>query len=149
MAQDESKNQAVVARAPAVPMSVPIGPTTSLDISFLPENERKALMVEYTRGVLDISKKAQELHVDVGVLKNTLETLASTAKDVSESGNAVTIAHTQTTKVGRTEVMIGNTQQAQSGKFSKSQTGERDWKPFYVIGGLIAAVLIAAVAFHH
>jgi hypothetical protein len=95
--------------------------------------------------MLDISKRANELHVDAGVLKKTLDDLSDTTREVSDSGNAITITHTQTTKVGRTEVMMGNTQQAQSGKLSKSQSGERNWTPYYIFAGIIAAVLIAAL----
>lgn len=110
-----------------------------------PEAERKALLTEYVRGALDISKKAQDLHVDVGVLKSTLQNLADTTKEVSESGNSVTITHTQTTSIGRTEVMMGNTGRAQSGKLSRSQTGDNDWMPYYIIGGIIALAAIVIV----
>jgi hypothetical protein len=90
------------------------------------------------------------LHVDVSVLKATLDQLAGTTRDVSESGNAVTISHAQTTKIGRTEIKMGNTEEARSGRMSKSQTGERDWTPFYVFGGIAAVVLIAFLfAGHH
>jgi len=141
----EPKVPSVVATS-AVPTTVPLGPTmTSIDLSWLPEAERKALLTEYVRGALDINKKAQELHVDVGVLSGTLRTLAETTKEVAESGNAVTVTHTQTTSIGRTEVMMGNTQQAQSGKLSKSQSGATDWLPYYVIGALIALVVIVAL----
>jgi len=118
-----------------------------MDLSWLPEQKREALLVEYTKGMLDISKKAQELHVDVGTLKTTLDHLATTTKEVSESGNAVTVTHTQTTSIGRTEVIMGNTSEAQSGKLTSSQTGRRDMMPIYVIGGLVAAVLIVAAIF--
>jgi hypothetical protein len=128
-----------------VPTSVPLGPRTSMDLSWLPEEERKVLLTEYTRGILDISRKAQELHVDVGVLQNTLQTLAGTTKEISDSGNAVTVSQTQTTAIGRTEIKMGNTEDARSGKLSKSQTGERDWTPYYILGGIIAVVLVAAL----
>jgi hypothetical protein len=120
-----------------------------MDLSWLPEAERKALLTEYTRGILDVSRKAQELHVDVNVLKNTLNTLASTTKEVAESGNSVTVTHTQTTAIGRTEIIMGNTDNAKTGKLSRSQTGERDLRLWYVIGGLIALVVIVALMSHH
>jgi hypothetical protein len=116
-----------------------------MDLSWLPEEERKILLIEYSRGILDISRKAQELHVDVGILQNTLQTLVGTTKEVSDSGNSITVSHTQTTAIGRTEIKMGNTEEARSGKLSKSQTGERDWTPFYVLGGIVAVVLIAAL----
>ncbi len=127
-----------------VPSSVPLGPSASLDLSWLPEDKRAELLREYSRGVLDISRRAQELHVDVGALKATLNTMTETTRAVSDDGNAVTISHTQTTAVGRTEIMMGNTDKARTGKLSRSQTGERDWTPVYVIIGIIALVLIVS-----
>jgi hypothetical protein len=146
MPEDESKGQkSVVVATSAVPTIVPLGPSASIDLSWLSETERKALLTDYVRGALDISKKAQDLHVDVGVLKNTLQTLADTTKEVAESGNAVTITHTQTTSIGRTEIMMGNTERAQSGKLSRSQSGEHEWTPYYILAAIIALVIIIAL----
>lgn len=122
---------------------VPLGPTTSMDLSALPEETRNAIIADYARGRLDVARRAAELGVEVRALDETLRTLSETVKTVSEGEDAVTISHTQTTSVGRTEIMMGNTEQAQSGKFTRSQTGERDWTPFYIGGGLIAAALVA------
>ena len=142
----ENKSGTAITSAPVnAPTIIPLGNITQIDIGFLPEHERVALLKQHTEGLLDINRKAQELHVDVAVLRNTLDNLAGTTKEVSESGNAVTITHTQTTKVGRTEIMMGNTQQAQTGKFTRTQTGEKDWTPFYILGGIIAVVIIAAL----
>ena len=127
-----------------VPTNINLDPTTSMDLSWLPEAERKALLTNYAKGMLDISVKAQELHVDAGALKKTLDDLSNTTREIAEAGNSVTISHSQTTKVGRTEVIMGNTDQAQSGKLSKTQSGEKDWTPFYIFGGIVAVVIIAA-----
>lgn len=140
-----SEDKSIMKSSNGVPTEINLGPSTSMDLSWLPENERKALLVDYTKGMIDISKKAQELHVDAAVLKKTLDDLSDTTREVSDSGNAVTITHSQTTKVGRTEVMMGNTEQAQSGKLSKSQTGEKDWTPYYIFGGILALVLIVSL----
>jgi len=40
---------------------------------------------------------------------------------------------------------MGNTEEAQSGKLSKSQTGEKDWTPYYIFGGILALIIIAAL----
>ena len=142
---DESRHLAE--SKPGVPTSISLSPTTSLDLSYLSETERKALLTDYTKGMLDISRKASELNVDVGTLRNTLDTLAGTTKDVAEAGNSVTITHTQSTPIGRTEISMGNTDAARTGKLTKSQTGQRDWTPIYVIAGLVALVFIA-IAFN-
>jgi len=124
-----------------VPMEIHLGQSTSIDLSWLPEKERQTLLIDYTKGMLDINKTAHELHVDAAVLKKTLEGLSDTTRDVSENGNAVTITHSQTTKVGRTEVMMGNTGQAERGKLSKSQAGEKDWMPLYILGGILTVLV--------
>jgi len=112
-------------------------------LSYLPEDERTSLMRDYARGMLDLNTKAQELHMDIGALEASLRKMTETTKEVAEDGGSVTISHTQTSAVGRTEVIMGNTDRAKSGKLTKSQTGERDWTPYYVLGALAAAVLIA------
>ncbi|MDV6346946.1 hypothetical protein R2083_05375 [Nitrosomonas sp. Is35] len=142
---EDSNDKNLTKPSGGVPTQINLGPSTSMDLSWLPENERKALLIDYTKGMMDISIKAQELHVDAAVLKKTLDDLSDTTREVSDSGNAVTITHSQTTKVGRTEVMMGNTEQAQSGKLSKSQTGEKDWTPYYIFGGILALIIIAAL----
>lgn len=87
-------------------------------------------------------------NIDAAVLKKTLNDLADVTIEVSESGNAVTITHTQSTKVGRTEVMMGNTEQAKSGKLSKSQTGVKDWTPYYIFAGILALIIIIVLMSH-
>ena len=92
MSNGDGRNLSV--QTPRAPSVVTLGPLPTIDISFLPEAQRNALMEDYARGTIDIAKRAHELHVDVGVLKNTLDTLATTTREVSESGNAVTVSHT-------------------------------------------------------
>ncbi len=145
MTEDTKSNELQRTSETSVPSRIELTPGTSMDISWLPESERKALLVDYVKGILDVSKKAQELHVDAAALRKTLDDLSATTREVAQSGNAVTISHTQTTSVGRTEVIMGNTQQAQSGKLSKSQTGEKDWTPYYIFGGFVALILIVAL----
>jgi hypothetical protein len=143
IAMADNDGRGLTVQASKTPSVVTLGPLANLDLSFLSDAQRDALMIDYAKGTIDIAKRAHELHVDVGVLKTTLETLANTTKEVSESGNSVTVSHTQTTKIGRTEIKMGNTDEARSGKLSKTQTGERDWTPYYVIAGIVAVVLIA------
>jgi len=70
---------------------VPLVPTTSVDLSFLPEDERNALMAEHAKGLLNIKEKAQELHVDSACLKKTLDDLAETTREVTEGGGVLPI----------------------------------------------------------
>jgi hypothetical protein len=145
---DRGRN--VVPQPSKMPSVVTLGPLTTLDLSFLSDEGREQLMKDYARGVLDVAKKAHELHVDVGALKAKLETFAQIAKDASKDGSSVTISNTKDDTTGRTEILMGNTDKARGGVLSKSQTGERDWTPYYIIAGLVAIVLIAFLfAGHH
>ena len=145
---DQGRN--IVPQAGRTPSTVTLGALPTIDLSFLPEAERNALMTGYAQGVIDVAKKAHELHVDVGVLKSTLDQLAHTTREVSDGGNAVTVSHTQTTKIGRTEIKMGNTEEAKTGRMTSSQVGDRNWTPYYIFAGIVAVVLIAFLfAGHH
>ena len=132
------------------PTSIALATGQTIDLSFVPEAQRNALMTEYMRGTLDIAKKANELHVDVVTLRNTLGTLAETTRQVAQDGNSVTVTHTQTTAVGRTEIIMGNTETAGKGKLTRTQTGsDTNWTPYYIFAAIAAVVLIAiAIASH-
>lgn len=139
----DDKNLPTAAPTGGVPTSVPLGNGGTMDLSWMPEHERRALMTDYARGLINISQKANEMGVEVSTLRNTLTTLSDNTKQMAQDGLSVTATHVHNSQFGRTEVIVGNTETAGKGKLSKSQTGERDWTPFYVFGALIAVVLIA------
>jgi hypothetical protein len=145
---DTSKSLPVKTTA-AVPTSVPLGQSTQLDLSWVPEDERKELLMSYARGQLDISRRANELGVEVSTLRATLNTLSDTTRQVAQDGNSVTVTHTQNSQFGRTEIIMGNTDTAVKGKLTKSQAGQQDWSPYYILAAIAAVVLIAIAAFGH
>jgi len=148
MAMKDSSRSLAVADSTTVPTTLQLGPTTQVDLSWMPEEERRALVTEYTKGILDVTRRANNLGIEVSVLRSTLGALAETTNMVSQTGDAVTVTHVQTTQIGRTEVMMGNTEAATKGKLTRSQTGEFDWAPVYVILGVVALVLIASITMH-
>lgn len=134
-----------VIKPSTMPTSVVSNTSTAFELlSMLPEDQRNALIEEHTRGMLDINRKATEMHVDVAALSAALGTVSNTTIQAAKDGNSVTASHTQTTSIGRTEVIMGNTDAARVGKLTKSQTGEFNWTPIYIIIGIIALVMIAS-----
>ena len=122
------------------------GAENSLDISLLSNKEQQLIVKQYQEGLLDVRVKAAELRVDIGALGATLHELSDAVSEIHATGNSATISHTQDSSAGRTEIIVGNTERAQKGKLSRSQTGERDWTPFYIAGGVaIVVVLIIAL----
>jgi hypothetical protein len=132
-------------QSPGTAMTIPLAQGTELDLSFLPEAQRQTLLTQYAEKVLDISVKAAELGVEASVLRKTLETLAGTIKEVADSGSSVTIKHEHKTPSGRTEFVGGNTPEATKGKTGLNFGG--DMRTLYVIGGLIALVVVIAIMF--
>ena len=124
---------------------IPLTPAAGVDLSHLPEAQRLTLMHDYSRGMLDVSRRAQELGVDAQALANTLGVLSASVDKATQNGTAATASFSNASSIGRVEVVMGNTDTARAGKLTRSQTGERDWTPFYVFGGLVALVLIAAL----
>lgn len=128
-----------------MPSELNLGSSTKIDLSWLPEDERKELLKDYAKGVIEINHKAHQLGVDEESLRSTLENLNNTTRDATDLGAHVTMSHTQSSSIGRTEVIMGNTKQAERGKLSKSQTGETNWTPFYIIATIAAVVIIIAL----
>lgn len=129
----------------------PLNPATSADVfALLSDEQRSSLLMEYARGQLDVSKKANEMHVDVGAFRNMLDVMAAKTRELtSQENTSVTMSHTQDTSVGRTEVIMGNTAQAASGKLTRTMAGERNMTPFYVIGGAIVLLILVSLFLRH
>jgi hypothetical protein len=113
----------------------------ALEIAGLTEEQIGELRVKYAEGRIDLAHKAEELGLDVQALDKTLSTLAGQTASVSKAGDHVTMTHSHTNTLGRTEVIMGNTEKAAAGKLSKTQTGEDDNTLKYVIIGVVAIVI--------
>jgi hypothetical protein len=53
MSNGDGRNLSV--QTPRAPSVVTLGPIPTIDISFLPEEQRNALMADYARGTIDIA----------------------------------------------------------------------------------------------
>lgn len=145
MTEEKRSSDLVASESGRVPAqksegSIVLGDTTVLQTAGLTDGQIQELRMQHARGMIDIYKKAQELHVDAKVLDETLTVMAKQTEQVSKSGDSVTMTHAHSSSLGRTEVIMGNTEKAAKGKLSRSQTGEDDNTMKYVI--IIAVVLI-------
>ncbi|WP_300527707.1 hypothetical protein [Maricaulis sp.] len=127
---------------------IDLGTSQVVDLTGLSEDQASELRRQYASGMIDIHRKAQELKVDVGALEAGLSTFNDQATRASEAGHSATITHTQTTAAGRTEVVIGNTERAASGKISRSAAGQADITVWLAAIGAGAAIVIALIAFN-
>ena len=143
---DEEKGGEIVARSDGSPpvraenRDIVLGDSNVLKTAGLNETQIQELQMQHAKGMIDINKKAQELHIDVKALDATLTTMANQTEQVSKAGDSVTMTHSHDSSLGRTEVMMGNTEKAAKGKLSRSQSGEDDNTMKYIL--IIAAVAI-------
>ena len=90
------------------------------------------------------------MHVDVNAFKNMLDVMANKTKELAQQeGTSVTMQHTQESSVGRTEVIIGNTEQAARGRLTRTMAGERNLTWLYVVVGVVAVLILVSIFVRH
>lgn len=120
-----------------------------VDISSLPIEVQNQLKAEHARQVIESQQRLIRMGHDVQALKATLDGLGSTGAEMAQQGVSFTATNTKDDHLGRTEIMIGNSEAAQRGKFTRTQvgpTGAPSPQILVIIGLAIAAVTIIAVA---
>lgn len=149
---DEDKGGELIERkgeqalAPASDRDIVLGDSNVLKTAGLTDGQIQDLRMQYIKGMIDVNKKAQELQVDVKALDAVLTTMADQTEQVSKAGDSVTMTHSHDSSLGRTEVLMGNTEKAAKGKLSKSQTGEDDNTMKYVLILAAVAIVVAIIA---
>lgn len=113
----------------------------NLDLSTLDESQRSHITSKFAESKVDLAKKAQQMNIDLSATRTNLGDLTSTVRDATTDGTSVTITHSQTTSLGRTEIVMGNTERAAKGKMSRTGTGEGSGG----IMGIVAMVCVAGI----
>ena len=144
---EENKNQVQTydqQNKSPVEKTLKLNETQVLDLSSLSDGQISELKSQHARGMVELKNKAEDLKIQVGALDATLSSFNDQTSKATQSGSSATISFTQTTTLGRTEVIIGNTDKAATGKLSRSATGEKD-KTIWIIGIIAAAAVLVAL----
>ena len=128
---------------------ITLGTLQHLDVTDLSTDQIAQLRVKHAEGMIDLNRKGLEMQGDVGATSAALHTLASTVKQVSEAGDAVTVTHVQKNSLGQTEVIMGNTQSALKGKISRASRGESDKTILLAIIAAVVAIVLGIVLSGH
>ena len=122
---------------------------TLLDLTGMTPEQVAELKRQYASGMIDLKKKAEELKMENASLAMTLDSYNTEAAKATQANVSMTATHTQTTAIGRAEVVIGNTDRAASGKLSASAAGVPD-RLLWIVGIVaVAAIIVALIVFHH
>lgn len=116
-------------------------------MSTLSEAQRNTLAESYLRGQLDLERKSQEMARDVHMFGETIRQMAATTQAAAESGAAATVQHSHQWSIGKTEAIIGNTEQARSGRLTRTM-GDHVPGWMYVLGAIVI-LLLASMLLHH
>ncbi|HUV59168.1 MAG TPA: hypothetical protein VMW09_03545 [Desulfatiglandales bacterium] len=112
-----------------------------LDLRGLTEVQKQEIKTKYAEAMIEVAHKAAEVGVDTRALDAKLGTMAAHTKEVADQPDAsVTITATQDDSIGRTEIIMGTSDEAKKGKLTRSQTGQRDLTPVWI--GLAVFVII-------
>lgn len=139
-----SKNTSLSKKKNQSEDSLPLGKDriTELNLEGLPEETKVELRKKHAEGMLDIEKKFLENGIDSDTIRKRMG-------DINESVNkadpdsSVTVTGSYTDNLGRTEVIMGNTDKARKGKLDRSQKGESDNTLLYV--GIVGAFILLAI----
>ncbi len=116
-----------------------------IDISHLPEQDQMELMRKFAEGHIDLAKKAAELGIETQALDTRMGSMADKVSKAAESGASATVTGAYDDSMGRTEIIVGNTDAAAKGKLDRSQRGEKDQTLMYVVIAAIVIIIVAVI----
>ncbi|RUM53237.1 MAG: hypothetical protein DSY85_09275 [Marinomonas sp.] len=124
--------------------SLDISGKAVLDLSGLNDEQRKSVTMKHHEAQIDLRKKAEQASIDIQATRANLDNFNQVVKDSSQDGTSITLTHTQNTSIGRTEVVMGNTEKAASGKVSRSAAGLEDisMKMIVIVGLVVVAGML-------
>lgn len=115
------------------------------DVSSLPVEQQAELAVEATKLQLELDKRAAGLAIENqaldGRLNSAVDAVASGAKD----GISATVTGSYQDSMGRTEIIVGNTETAAKGKLNNAQRGAPDLTLWYVAIGAALIVFLVLI----
>jgi len=133
---------------PATPTGV-LAVGGGIEVNGLQSTQVSVLQEQHAQGLIEVQRKASELKVDIHALDQTLESLTSQARSANDAGVNITATHTQNTSLGQTEIIVGNTQRAATGKVATIWSGIDHSQlrtglivGASVLGGIFLAVLL-------
>ena len=113
----------------------------SVDLSHLDDESKKEIHQLIAKQKVELAKKGMEQSIDVDSLRARLNTFGNQVYDVIEKGGSITITNAKDDSIGRTEVIMGNTDEAAKGKLSRSAKGLPDNSKWLIIGGVAVAII--------
>ncbi len=125
---------------------IPISNNTQINLSALPEDTKDSMLARYAEGTIDNAVVSHKLAVENTSIAEKMGNMTHTVSTASEAGASITVTSTIEDSMGRTEVILGNTDTAAKGKLTRSQRGDKDNIMLFVVIGAVVIVLLGLFA---
>jgi len=133
-----------VAAVPAE-RSINLSSNDVLDLSGLSEAQVAEIKRQHANGMVSVQVKAAELKLDVTALDAALSSFTEQTAKATQAGAHATIQHSQSSSIGKTEVVIGNTDRAAAGKIGGGLGAQT--RTLIAVGIIGLAVMVLASLF--
>ncbi len=117
-----------------------------IDLTGLTEEQIQELKMKNANDIIKLQTKSIEVGIDTQGLDKKLVTMGKNTAEVSQSGSSVTITNVSEDSLGRTEIIMGDSDAAKKGKLSRSQTGAKDNTLYWIGLGAFVLIIIAIIA---
>ncbi len=116
----------------------------TISLEGLTPEQKQELKMKYASMAIETQDRVNRLASDVNALGASLNVMAKNTKDVAESGQSITITNTKEDNLGRTEVIMGTSDAAKSGKLTRSARGLKDNTTLW-LGVVVLVIAIIAL----
>ncbi|SEH31719.1 hypothetical protein [Magnetospirillum fulvum] len=134
----------VVANVPAE-RAINLAQSDVLNLSGLNDSQIAEIKRQHADGMVSVQVKAAEMKLDVTALDAALTSFTDQTAKASQAGAHATIQHSQTSSIGKTEVVIGNTDRAAAGKINSGSNAHL--RTLLVVAVVAIAVVVLAGLF--
>jgi hypothetical protein len=131
----------------ALPAERSLNLTTNdvIDLSGLSETQIAEIKRQHANGMVSVQVKAAEMKLDVTALDAALTAFTDQTAKATQAGAHATIQHSQSSSIGKTEVVIGNTDRAAAGKIGSGMGAQT--RTLIAVGVVAIAVVVLAGLF--
>jgi hypothetical protein len=128
--------------------SIVLGNVKEIPLDGLSPETIEELKKEHAKGLIDVNTLANKYGIETHALASVLRNMAQETVNATKDNTAITMTRVQEDSLGKTEVIMGNTETAKKGKLTRSQAGLDDHTIAYIVGAVIIVVILALLLRH-
>lgn len=125
------------------PRKLVLTPTNEISLEGLSPEATQQLLADHARGMSEVAILAAKYGVETKVLATALRNMSDETVNATKENTHITVTRFQEDSLGKTEVIMGNTEAAKKGKLTRSQAGLPDYTFAYIIAAVVIVIVLA------